>query len=62
MEDNFKRGVDILAGVDKVETDKKWLINAIKDRRLTKKRREIEELKLEIEKAKLQKELQEIQK
>jgi len=35
-----------------------WFIQALKDRKLNRLKREIEELKLEIEKAKLRKELE----
>jgi uncharacterized membrane protein (DUF106 family) len=35
-----------------------WLIQAFKDRKLNRLKKEIEELKLEIEKAKLRKELE----
>ena len=40
----------------------KGIIDKFKNRKLSKKQQEIEELKLEIQKAKLQKELEEIRK
>jgi len=36
-----------------------WIIKRFKERKITKKKREIEELKLDIEKTKLEKELEE---